>query len=180
MAFKDFIWDKEEDYISWTKNGQLLKFKYKNMFYASLNIEQNIVYIEAGQNYEQDEIYYLLEDGSIHFAYIKKENLIIWQKNKLIKKIICENIKYSKYYAEDNIILVITLEGDLIGFDMNGSIIFKKKSPEGYTLIYLSTLNNSPVVICDGVNDKDSFGRNRWQFYINTETGTVTKANLTY
>jgi len=76
MSVGNFIWDNENQCVSWSYNGKGFKKKFENAHFASLNTQKSFVYVEAGQNYSQDQVYYLSFDGNLIFSFDKVSNKI--------------------------------------------------------------------------------------------------------
>lgn len=181
MPFDNFEWNKEEESISWTFLGKRQVHKIKNLFYAALNLEQNYVYLVAGENYNQDEIYYLLEDGVILFKCNTNTDEILWRNKDDYITIICKNIVNSYHNAKQQITLVITANNKLLGYDIKGIRIFETPAPEDYSFLYFSTQNDKLLVIAEKTHgDEDDFGRNRRQFIIDEKSGKLLKSDLAY
>jgi|APDOM4702015159_1054818.scaffolds.fasta_scaffold00578_3 hypothetical protein len=181
MAFDNFEWNKEEGSISWTFQGESQTHKIRNLYYAALNLEQNYVYLETGKNYNQDEIYYLLEDGLILFKCNKDTNEILLRNNDSYTTIICKNIVNSSYSVKHQIALVITSNNKILGYDIRGTSIFETPAPEEYCFLYFSTKNDKLVVIAEKTDgDEDEYGRNRRHFIIDEKSGKLSKSDLAY
>jgi hypothetical protein len=185
MPFDNFTWNNKEECVSWIFEGRLLIRKFKNLQFASLNIENNYVYIEAGQNYKQDEIYYILENGNILFVCNKKENIISWRNDYSEINVLCDNIIATKYYINQYTILVIVLinisNTMLLGYQIDGTLLFRVSPPENYKLLYFSTFENNPAVIGERIKGfEDDYERSRCHFIINLKSGDLTKGTIAY
>lgn len=185
MNIENFIWDNKNQSVSWIYDGKIIKEVYENAYFAAVNSKQNFVYIMAGQNYSQDQLYYLSFDGKRIFTFDKLSGKVSWLYQNKIVEVTCENIVNAQLYIEKGVIIVITASshsnGKLQCFALNGILLFEKESPHGYSFEYLSTCMNEPSVVCDaGKTNADSYGRTSWHFTIDIKTGNMTKANLAY
>ncbi len=185
MNIENFNWDSKNQSANWSYNGKTIKKKYDNAYFASLNKQKNLVYIEAGENYSQDQIYYLSFNGEQIFKIDKVKGKMSWQQQDRLVEVNCKGILNGQYYIEQDIVVVITAgeQGDkkLKGFALDGTLLFVKQPPKDYTFNYLSTFMNQPSVVCNGGKaNADAFERSSWHFLINTKTGEMSKENMAY
>ena len=185
MTIENFIWDSQNQYVSWIYGGKVIKETFENAYFASINEQKNFVYVEAGQNYSQDQVYYLSFDGKRIFMFDKVKGKVSWLYQNTLIEINCKSIEHAQLYVEQAVIMVITVSNQvdrkLKGFALDGTLLFEKEPLQGYSFKNLSTLNNQPSVVCDGgETNADAYGRSRWHFAIDTKTGDMTKENLAY
>ena len=185
MAVENFIWDSESQSVSWTYNGKEVKEKFENAHFASLNTQKNFIYVEAGQNFSQDQIYHLSFDGKLMFSFDKVSGKVSWQHQARLIEVNCKNIVSAQLYTEQDVFIVVSVPNQtdkrLQGFALDGSLLFEKDPPQGYDFMYLSISRNQPSVVCDGgKSNSDAYGRSTWHFAIDTKTGDMTKENLAY
>ena len=88
MAVENFIWDSKNQSVSWIYGGKLIKETFENAYFASVNNQENFVYVEAGKNYSQDQIYHLSFDGKRIFVLDKLEefHLVTYYLKELFHK----------------------------------------------------------------------------------------------
>ena len=69
-------------------NERLNKETFENAYFASVNKQKNFVYVEAGKNYSQDQIYHLSFDGKRIFVLDKLEefHLVTYYLKELFYK----------------------------------------------------------------------------------------------
>ncbi len=185
MAVENFIWDNENQCVSWSYNGKVFKKKFENAHFASLNTQKSFVYVEAGQNYSQDQVYYLSFDGNLIFSFDKVSNKIRWQHNGSQVEANCINLENAQFYGDFNIIIAISgttkLDKRMKGYSLDGKLLFEKEPPQGYSFMYLSTSDNKPAIVCDGGKENaDKYGRSSWYYIIDTKTGDMLKGSLAY
>lgn len=146
--------------------------------------DEEIVYVEAGTNFITEKVFSFLYNGDLLFSYDKTLGNIEWNHNGKVLKKAVENIKQASYYPNEKRILVLinrNHEDIIIGFDIHGDEVFEIKSPAGYSMEYLTDINHSPVVVCEGdENHVDSFGRGRVNFFIDLSNAKLEKGNLSY
>ncbi len=185
MIVENFCWDSDNHSVNWEYNGKTIFKKLENAHFASVNIERKFIYVEAGYNFSQDQIYEYSFDGNLIFKVDTTSDKIVWKyKNQLIE-IKEKSIKSAQIYFEQSILMLIVgqNQGDLKlrGYALDGLFLFEKAPKSGFDFMYLSSINNSPSVVCDGgKNNMDAFGRSIWHFAINPQTGELIKKNLAY
>lgn len=185
MIVENFIWDSQNQIVSWTYGKKLIKETIKNVHFASVNEEKSYVYVEAGQNYSQDQVYHLSFDGRKIFILDKVNGKVSWFHQDQLVEIDCKNVVNAQLYDGQVVIIIIKAsnqdDGKLQGFALDGNLLFEKEAPQGYSFVYLSTSKNLPSVVCDSdKTNADAYGRSRWHFAIDTKTGDMTKENIAY
>lgn len=185
MNVEDFKWDDVKQCVSWGYNGHHIINKYDNAYFASLNLENQYVIVEVGKNFTQDQLYYLSFNGKQIFLVDKVNDKVSWWLQDQLFEVNCEHILSAQIYFHEGVVIVISMENQigksLKGYKMDGTLLFVKHPPEGFDFNYLSTFNKQPSVICSGDKDSiDAYGRNSWNFIINTRTGEMIKGNLAY
>lgn len=186
MAVENFSWDNENQCVSWLYNGKVFNEKFENAHFASLNTEKSFVYIEAGHNYSQDQVYYFSFDGSLIFSFDKVSNKIRWQHKGNQIEVSCVNLENAMLYSEFDVIIAIVginqLDKRIRCYSTDGKFLFEKEPPQGYSFLYLSTTpDNKPTIVCDGGKENaDKYGRSSWHYIIDTKTGDMIKGSLAY
>lgn len=185
MTIENFIWDSQNQSVSWTYNGKIIKETYENAYFATVNTQENFVYVEAGQNYSQDQVYHLSFDGKRIFTLDKLRGKVSWLYQDKMVEVACKSIVNAQLYIENGVIIVITALSQsrrkLQGFALDSTLLFEKEPPHGYSFVNLSTYKNKPSAVCDGgKTNADAYGRSSWHFAIDIKTGDMTKENLAY
>ncbi|WP_113674314.1 hypothetical protein [Vallitalea guaymasensis] len=185
MTVENFVWDSQNQSVSWIYNGKVIKETFENAYFASVDLQKNYVYVEAGQNYSRDQFYNLSFEGKRIFIFDKVSGKISWIHQNQLVEIHCKNTLNAQIYIEQNVIIIITGPNqtaiNIKGFTLDGRLVFEKEPPKGYKYMYLSNYKNQPSIVCDGgENNVDDYGRSRWHFVINVNTGDMTKENLAY
>ncbi|MEC5425169.1 hypothetical protein QGM71_16910 [Virgibacillus sp. C22-A2] len=183
MDIKDFTWDS--DSIRWNHKGRNIALNLQDINFANLEVNQKHIYVVCGKDFSENQIYYLSYEGKKIFEYNKKLGGISWEHNGEIIDINCDYIENARLYVEEEVVMVITRtrqgNGKLLGFKLNGMLLFEQVVPEEYQLLYLSSINNRPSVVTEGSKKHaDSYGRNTWHCMIDIKTGKLSKANLAY
>lgn len=185
MTVENFSLDNENQSVSWLYDGKLVEKNFKDMHFASPSTQKKFVYVEAGKNFSQDQIYHLSFDGKLIFAFDKINSKVSWQHQGKLVEVDSKNITNAQLYMNQGIMILITVlnqdDKRLQGFSLDGTLLFVKAPPQGYNFMYLSALNNQPSVVCDGGKaSTDAYGRSSWHFSIDTKTGNMTRENLAY
>lgn len=110
MNIENFFWDKVNHCVSWSYNGKDIKENYENMFFATADLEKKYIFIKAGQNYSQDQIYYISFDGKLIFSFDKVSGKISWQHKYQLVEVSKKNIEYAQMYFNHDIIMAITVK----------------------------------------------------------------------
>jgi hypothetical protein len=183
MEVKNFLWNSES--VSWSYNGKSINIEYPNIIFANLDIQKNYVYIVCGKNFSEDQIHYLSFEGNQILYYDKINGKISWEFDGKLIDINCKDIIYAIREIKDELVLVISgsqqFNEKLLGFTLEGKLLFEKEPPKGYHFLYLSSVSNRPSVVCQGGKEQtDSFGRNEWHFILDMKTGEMLKSDLAY
>ena len=185
MSIQNYIWDKQNHTVSWSFNGKIIKKSFKNMHFSYLNTEENFVIIKVGKNFIVEQVYYISFEGKEIFSFDKENSKISWLYNNQLIAINCPNAESAQIYFANGIVMAITaiskIDKKIVGYTIDGSLLFEKEPPVGYQFVRLSTYKNLPAVVCDGGDaNADAYGRSTWHFAINTKTSDMTKENLAY
>ncbi|RIW30388.1 hypothetical protein D3H55_16755 [Bacillus salacetis] len=165
--------------------GTVIKNNYEHAYFATINENEDYVFVEAGENYEQERVYYISFDGDQIFSFDKLTGNVSWlNRNKQIQ-IKCKNAIGAHRYSEHNIIIVVNQNGisatKLNGYALDGTLLFEKDSSDGFDFVYLTTFRSSPYIVYDGGKaNADSFGRSWWNFSIDPRSGKLNKEHLAY
>jgi len=185
MDIENFIWDKKNQSLSWSYNGNMIKKIFENMNFANYDLNNNYVLVKIGKEFKVEQVYYLSFEGKQIFAFDKINDKVEWKQKDRLVEVDCKDIVHANIYFEQDVILVISGESQnnrlLKGYGKDGKELFIKKPPQGYTFNYLSALKNQPAVVCNGGKENaDQYGRSSWYFSIDFKTGDMSKENLAY
>lgn len=185
MSIENFIWDKQNESVSWSYNGKIIMKRYENMHFAYLDLKENYILVKTGKNYNIEQFYHISFEGKHIFSVDMISGKVGWQLQDRQIEVHCKNIVSAELYIKHGIIMIISAENQmekmLKGFALDGTLLFEKKPPKGYTFHYLSASNNLPTVVCSGGKENaDAYGRNLWHFSINPQTGEMLKISLAY
>ena len=86
------------------------------------------------------------------------------------------------FFPQEKRIFIISCGNqELMGYDTNGNYLFKVKNPSGLKMLYFSNLRHNIIVVCDGEkNQEDKYCRSRYNFFIDINTGKLTKGGVAY
>ncbi|MDE7223157.1 MAG: hypothetical protein K2O34_05195 [Acetatifactor sp.] len=93
------------------------------------------------------------------------------------------NMKQVGFFPQKGRIFVIVAhnEQELQGYTLEGKQIFAASSPLEFEMQYFITANDKVMVVCDGNGENaDKYGRFRYNFYLDTDTGELTKESIAY
>lgn len=183
MIVKNFVWDSKS--VSWIFEGRVINKTFENVHFAVFDTQKEVVYVEAGKNYSQDQVYNISFDGKEVFMFDKIVGKICWIYQKKLVQVIRDNIISVQPYNEYGLIIAIVEKCQdnrrLQAFKLDGTMFFEKQPPQGYKFLYLASSNNCHSVVCDGGESKaDAYGRSSWHFSIDIKTGNMIKENLAY
>lgn len=68
-------------------------------------------------------------------------------------------------------------------FDLDGNLLYSFTSPEGYTMMYVTEIDEKYAkVVCDATIEEnvDPYGRDRFNFTLDLQTGQWDKVGLAY
>lgn len=175
--------------VKWENNGEAIEIHIENIIFADFDKDKNVIFIGVGKNFTASDFYYYSIDGALIFQYYDSTDIISWGYNQKYEI----EIPYKEtvsFYPNQKLILVIyrisskqTSVTEIKIFDLYGNLIYQAKSPEGYTMAYVTdVLNNQIKLVCDAVieENRDSYGRDRFHFLLNLDTGKWTKLGLAY
>lgn len=185
MNLENLTLDIGNKNVSWIYKKITISKTIENIYFANINEKRRFVYVEAGKNFSQEQIYNFSYDGGVIFTLDKLIGKIRWFYNGKEIVVNDKDIHEAQRYIDlDRVLMISKLNGNnkiLKCYDLNGQLVFEKEAPDGYTFMHLSTIDNKPVVICDGgVNNIDKYERSSWNFSVDTENGNITKQNLSY
>ncbi len=70
MEVKDFLWGL--DSVTWSYDSESRKVELPNINFANIDLLNKNIYIVCGENFSDDQIYYLAYDGNVQLAYDKR------------------------------------------------------------------------------------------------------------
>lgn len=99
------------------------------------------------------------------------------------KKINVNDLKQVGFFPQEQRIFIICSceKQELLGYDLEGNYLFKVNNPIGFHMLYFTKLKDKIMVVCDGSKThEDEYGRFRYNFFMDTNTGKLTKGGLAY
>ncbi|WP_113929483.1 hypothetical protein [Bacillus sp. P14.5] len=185
MAIKNFKWDSQSQSVCWVYNGTTIKSTYEHAYFATLDENENYVFVEAGENNNQEQMYYISFDGKPIFSFDRLTGTVSWLNGNKQVQINALNAIGAHRYSEHNLIIVVKQSGPsatkLCGYSTDGILLFESDSPEGFVFVYLTTFKSSPYIVYDGGKAyADPYGRSSWIFSVDPRSGKLNKENLAY
>ena len=149
--------------VKWENNGETIEIHIENIIFADFDKDKNVIFIGVGKNFIASDFYYYSIDGVLILQYHESTDIISWGYNK-------------KHEIE-------IPNKESVSFYPNQKLIYQVKSPEGYTMVYVTdVLSDQIKVVCDVVieENRDSYGRDCFHFLLDLDTGKWTKLGLAY
>ena len=175
----------EANKVFWTSEDKTIALELKDVFSASERKDTQLIEIETGKNFRQSKVYFFDCAGKLVLYYDLESGTVEWpyQENMEKKKLIVKNMKQVGFFPQEKRIFIISSCGnqELLGYDTDGKYLFKAKNPTGFEMLYFSRLRDLIAVVCDGgKNQEDKYGRFRYHFFMDINTGKLTKGGLVY
>lgn len=173
----------------WQNNGKDIEIFLNGIIFADFDKGENIIFIGTGRNFIASDYYYYSIDGTLIFQYHDSTDIISWGYNQQ-HEIVIPYKEVVDFYPKQKKILIIyrtssekTSITELKIFDLDAKLIFHTKSPEGYAIAYITdVLGNEVRLVCDAIieENRDSYGRERFNFSLDLNTAKWTKIGLAY
>lgn len=173
----------ESNKVLWTFENRTITLKLEDAFWASERKEVHLIQIETGKNFKQNKVYFFNYAGKLILYYDLEAGTVEWSLQENMKKITVENMNQVGFFPQEKRIFIISSCGsqELSGYDTDGKYLFRAKNPSGFEMLYFSRLRDHIVVVCDGgKNQEDKYGRFRYHFFMDINTGKLTKGGLAY
>lgn len=173
----------ESNKVLWTFENRTITLELEDVFWASERKETHFIEIETGKNFKQKKVYFFNYAGEQILYYDLDAGTVEWSLQENRKKITVENMNQVGFFPQEKRIFIISSCGnqELLGYDTNGNYLFKVKNPSGFKMLYFSILRHDIIVVCDGEeNQEDKYGRFRYNFFIDINTGKLTKGGVAY
>ncbi|MEK3952114.1 MULTISPECIES: hypothetical protein [Psychrobacillus] len=169
--------------VSWVFEGKEVGINIENLFFASVDENNEYVYVNAGENYIKDKVYYFNFDGTLKMYYDLFTGSIKWDYKEEKQTLVIKDLIEIGYFPKKEIILVLFNEDkrEVIGLNLAGEYLYEIEKPVGYRMMYFEEFPDNVAVVCDGGElQEDRFGRSRTNFLLNQDDGTLYKGNLAY
>ena len=92
MTVEKFIWDTDKQTVSWEYSGKSIQKTFVDAHFAFVNKQENFIYVEAGKDYSQDQIYHLSFGGEQIFTLDKVSGKVSWFYHDQRVEIDCKNV----------------------------------------------------------------------------------------
>lgn len=170
-----------KEQVSWTFRRKEVNLKLNNVIFASEDTENNYISIDCGGKFETKKVYLFDFSGNLLLNYDIEKGHIVWKYNFSEKEMVIHNLLLVGYFIQKNIFLIM-YQGkhrEVGAFDLNGDFLFEVIKPEGFEMMYFQEFPDHVSVVCDGDDSQiDKFGRGRFNFKLDVETGYLTKEGL--
>lgn len=168
--------------ISWEFQGEIIELDISGAFFATTDSAENYVYVESGEGFHTDRIYYFEPNGQLNFLYDVKQGEISW-KFKGIKRIIQDtgDINVGYYPNKERILILNYSQARIKGYNLEGKLLFSVAEPNGYKMQYSNESDEQLLIVCDKEDGaEDQYGRFRVNFFIDSFSGKLEKGNIAY
>lgn len=176
---RDLQYSKEQ--VSWTFKQKEVILKLNNVIFASEDIENNYISIDCGGNFETKKVYLFDFSGNLLLNYDIEKGCIAWNYNSTEKQMDIQNLLLVGYFLQKNLLLIM-YQGryrEVVAFDLNGDFLFEVIKPKGFEMMYFQEFPHYISIVCDGDDSQvDKFGRGRFNFKLDVETGCLTKESF--
>ncbi|WP_332651807.1 hypothetical protein [Lysinibacillus sp. 54212] len=178
---RNLQYSKEQ--VSWNFRQKEVNVKLNNVIFASEDKENNYIRIDSGENFETKKVYLFDFIGNLLMSYDIEKGHMAWKYNSSEKEMDIQNLLQVGYFPQKNMFLTM-YQGknrEVAAFDLNGDFLFEVIKPEGFEMMYFQEFKDYVSVVCDGDDSQvDKFGRRRFNFQLNADTGYLTKEGLAY
>lgn len=169
--------------VFWIFGNKRMAIEIEDAFFVSERKETQLIEIEAGKNFIRNRVFYFSFAGEPVLNYDLELGTVEWSFQGNIKKITVKNVKQVGFFPQELRIFIICSCGkqELLGYDIEGKYLFKVNSPSEFEMLYFAKLSDKIIVVCDGnKNQEDQYGRFRYNFFMDINTGKLTKGGLAY
>lgn len=172
-----------QGFINWKYNQSEIVLEIVEAFCATEEDNLNLIRVVAGENYVATKVYYYSYSGVLKLFCDMKLGIIEWGNDGKTKKVNIHGIQEVLYSPLFKRILILCDGGksELIGYNLEGDLLFKVNQPEGFKLLYFTWSNENVWVVCDGdKKNEDQYGRYRYNFRLDLNKGNLFKESLAY
>lgn len=169
--------------VFWIFGNERITIEIEDAFFVSERKEIQLIEIEAGKNFIRNRVFYFNFAGELVLYYDLDLGSVEWSFQGNTKKITAKNVKQVGFFPQERRIFIICSCGkqELLGYDIEGKNLFKVDNPSEFEMLYFAKLRDNIMVVCDGnKNQEDQYGRFRYNFYMDINTGKLTKGGLAY
>lgn len=169
--------------VLWTFENRTIAIEIEDAFFVSERKEMQLIEIESGKNFKQSKVFYFNFAGELVLYYDLETGTIEWSLQGNVKKIAIENMKQVGFFPQEQRIFIISSceKQELLGYDIEGKILFKVNNPPEYKMLYFTKLKSNVIVVRDGgKSNEDKYNRFRHNFFMDINTGKLTKGGLAY
>ena len=169
--------------VNWNFNNKEISIEIENAFFASEIKETNLIKIDCGKNFIESKVYYYNFEGNLELSYNLYTFTIEWFFRDVKKRLVIANINQVEFFLQYKRFFVLSgsEEQKIYGYRIDGKQLFEVNAPEGFKMLYFTRIKEQVVIVCDGDKEqKDAFGRYRYNFFLNIDSGKLTKGDLAY
>ena len=168
--------------VKWIYKEEMLEYSSKNIIYASIDEQEDFIYLTCGSDYQETHFHYLTFAGEEWLFYDKVSGKVIWGPIHHKVTIHMDHLIDVSPLIKDNIILILYKMHEkeyIAAYQISGEKRFISEIPSQYKSLYLSSVNHVPSVVCE-ISGNEEYDRYLWHFKIDRNTGKLIKSNLAY
>lgn len=171
------------DLISWNYGQNTIKIEIKDIFFTSYNEETKLIYAETGQNFIKQSVLYFDLDGNNVMNYNFETGEINWMYHEISNHLKFDELIQVGYFPLKNLLLIMLNKSkrDVIALDLDGEYLYEVEKLIDFEMLYFQEFPDYIAIVCEGSkNQEDKYGRNRFNFKLNLDTGILDKEDLAY
>ena len=169
--------------VSWSFNDEEIIIRLNNVFFAAENRMLNLVKIDTGKNFIEKKCFFYNYDGSLKLCYDLELGSIEWNEGGINRYLCITNLDQVGFFPQKGRILIITNDNkqELRGYTLEGKLLFSTGGPLGFHMKFFTMEHEKVIVTCDGdKKNEDTYGRFRYNFYVDLDSGEFVKGGLAY
>ncbi|WP_429953923.1 hypothetical protein [Enterococcus sp. AZ192] len=169
--------------ISWNCGRCTNKIELSDIFFASYNEKTKLIYAETEQNFIKQGVLYFDLDGNTVMNYNFETGEINWMHHEISNHLKFDELIQVGYFPLKNLLLIMLNKSkrDVIALDLDGEYLYEVEKPIDFEMLYFQEFPDYIAIVCEGnKNQEDKYGRNRFNFKLNQDTGILDKEDLAY
>ncbi len=170
-------------HVKWQFEEKEIDITIEKAYFSSKDRTANLIRIEAGESFNTEKVYYYTYEGELLALYDLVCGIIKWKNQDKEIIITIEKLKQVGYFPNEHRIMVLCgdKQQELRGYSIEGKQLFSKIFLENFKMLYFTKINDAIAVVCDcDEKEADEYGRFRYNYIVNVNTGELEKYGLAY
>ena len=178
-----------DNIVKWEYNEKSVEIKIDNVIWSRFRKDKDMIFIKTGKNFIANAYYYYSLSGEPLMKYDLETGEVTWYHNGE-HQLALPYTETVGFYPEHHLLLIIYRTAEernaitaMKIFDLDGNLLYSFTSPEGYTMMYVTEIDEKYAkVVCDATIEEnvDPYGRDRFNFTLDLQTGQWDKVGLAY